>query len=175
VLAKQRAAAEPEAKALESAGLTQQRITDWAKGTAVAQREEAVVKKWVQQAGAGKKLRGGLLAAVTRRLGPKAVIDERQVEVLIKRYELELYRAKFGGRDGAARNVSTIYTGGWSDSGPTTPELRVEGGLSRATRRRIAWCAGVTAIDDQTMVKLLAIPTITERVRNPGLKRPGEM
>jgi hypothetical protein len=106
-------------------------------------------------------LRGGLLAAVTRRLGPKPVIDERQVEVLITRYELELYRAKFGARDGAAKHVSTIDTGGWSDSSPTTPELRVEGGLSQATRRRIAWCADVA--------------TIIDRVRNPGLKRPGEM
>jgi hypothetical protein len=33
----------------------------------------------------------------------------------------------------------------------------------------------VTAIDDATMVKVLGIPTITERVRNPGLRRPGEL
>jgi hypothetical protein len=175
VLAKQKAAAEAEAKVLQSAGLSQQRITDWAKGTSVAQREEDVVTKWVQQAGADKKLRGGMLAAVTKRLGPKAVIDEKQVEVLTKRYELELYRAKYGGADGAAKNVSTIYTGGWSDSAPTVPELRVAGGLSKATRRRIAWCAGVSAIDDRTMVEVLGVPTITERVRNPGLRRPGEI
>ena len=175
VLAKQKAAAEAEAGALQSAGLSQQRITDWAKGTGVAQKEEKVVTSWVQKAGADKKLRGGMLAAVQRRLGPVPVIDEKQVEELTKRYELELYRMKFGGAEGAAKNVSTIYTGGWSDSAPTTPELRVAGGLSKATRRRIAWCAGVSGIDDATMVKVLKVPTITERVRNPGLRHAGEI
>jgi hypothetical protein len=175
VMAKQKAAAEAEAKALQSAGLSQQRITDWAKGTAAAQKEEKVVTDWVKKAGADAKLRGRMEAAVTKRLGPVAVIDPAQVETLTRRYELELYRMKFGGPDGAGKNVSTVYTGGWSDSEPTRPELRVAGGLSKATRRRIAWCAGVTGIDDETMVKVLGIPTIIERKRNPGLRHPGEI
>jgi hypothetical protein len=175
VLAKQKAAAEAEAQALQSAGLSQQRIKDWAKGTAVAQNEEKVVTAWVQKAGADKKLRGGMLAAVQKRLGAVAVIDEKQVEELTKRYELELYRMKFGGPKGAGKYVRTVYTGGWADSEPTSPELRVAGGLSEATRRRIAWCAGVAAIDDATMVKVLRIPTIIERVRNPGLRHAGEI
>jgi hypothetical protein len=175
VLAKQKAAAEAEAKALQSAGLSQQRITDWAKGTSAAQKEEKVVTDWVKKAGADKKLRGRMEATVAKRLGPIPVIDPAQVEVLTKLYELELYRMKFGGPDGAGKNVSTIYTGGWSDSAPTRPELRVAGGLSKATRRRIAWCAGVTSIDDETMVRVLGIPTVIERKRNPGLRHAGEI
>ncbi len=175
VLAKQKAAAEAEKGAIESAGLSRQRITDWAKGVSVAQKEEEVVTAWLKQAGADDKRRGGMLALVQKRLGPKIVIEPEQVDALTKGYELELYRARFGGPDGAGKNVSTIYTGTWSDSSPTTPELRVAGGLSKATRRRIAWCAGVQGIDDETMVKVLRIPTIVERVRNPGLKHAGEM
>jgi hypothetical protein len=175
VLAKQKAAAEAEAKALESAGLSQKRIEDWATATAAAQKEAQVVIGWVKKAGADKRLRGRMEAAVQKRLGPVPVIDPAQVEVLTKRYELELYRAKFGGKSGAGKNVQTVYQSPWGDSEPTTPELRVAGGLSKATRRRIAWCAGVSAIDDQTMVKVLEIPTVTERKINPGLKRPGEI
>jgi hypothetical protein len=175
VMAKQKAAAEAEAKALQSAGLSQQRITDWAKGTSVAQQEEKIVTAWVKKAGADAKLRGRMEAAVVKRLGPIPVIDPAQVEVLTKRYELELYRMKFGGKDGAGKVVRTVYTGGWSDSAPTAGELRVAGGLSKATRRRIAWCAGESGIDDATMIRVLGIPTIIERKRNPGLRHAGEI
>jgi hypothetical protein len=175
VLAKQQAAAAAEKAAIESAGLSRQRITDWAKGVSVAQNEEEVVTAWLKQAGADNKQRGGMLALVQKRLGPLIVVDAKQVDALTKRYELELYRKKFGGPDGAGKYVRTIYTGLWDDSDPTSPELRVTGELSQATRRRIAWCAGVTATDDATMVKVLGISTVTERVRNPGLKRTGEM
>jgi hypothetical protein len=175
VLAKQKAAAEAEAKALESAGLSRRRIEDWAAATEAAQKEEAAVTEWVKQAGADKKLRGGMEAAVRRRLGPIPVVTKAQVDVLTMRYELELYRAKFGGEHGAGKDVRTIYTGPWDDFEVPGSELRVAGGLSQATRRRIATCAGVTATDDRTMVKVLGIRTVVERKRNPGLKRPGEM
>jgi hypothetical protein len=174
VLAKQKAAAEAEAKALESAGLSQQRIEDWAAATAAAQKEEAAVTDWVKKAGADKKLRGGMEAAVRRRLGPIAVIDEKQVAALEMRYELELYRAKFGGKGGAGKDVRTIYESPWGDTEVPGSELKVVGGLSQATRNRIATCAGVGSTDDRTMVKVLGIRTVVERKRNPGLKRPGE-
>jgi hypothetical protein len=175
VLAKQKAAAEAEAKALESAGLSQRRIEDWAEATEAAQKEEAAVTEWVKQAGADKKLRGGVEAAVRRRLGPIPVISKEQVEVLIMRYELELYRAKFGGKHGAGKDVRTIYESPWGDTEVPGTELKVAGGLSQATRRRIASCAGVNATDDRTMVKVLGIQTVVERKRNPGLRRPGEI
>jgi hypothetical protein len=172
-LEKQKAAAEAETEALESAGLRHERIADWAQATSRAQREEQTVTQWVQQAGAKKHLRGGMLAAVKARLGPILIIDESTLKALEKRYELELYRAKYRAAGSYVRTV--YYGGGLRDSDPGEPELRVSGGLSKATRRRIAECAGVTATDDETMVKVLDISTTTERVRNPGLRQPGEL
>jgi hypothetical protein len=175
VLAKQKAAADAEKAALESAGLAQQRITDWAAGIAVAQKEEAIVKGWLKKARDDGKNRGRLRALVEQRLGPLVVVDPKLVPSLISHYELALYRAKFGGKHGAGKNVRTVYESPWGDSDPTSPELRVAGGLSQATRRQIAKCAGVSATDDQTMAKVLGVQTVVERKRNPGLKRPGEM
>jgi uncharacterized protein DUF4157 len=173
VLEKRKAAQEAENDALESAGLRQERIADWAQATSRAQREELAVTQWMQQARAKQHLRGRMLAAVKESLGPILIIDEGTVKALERRYELELYRAKY---QAAGRYVRTVFYGGFMpDSDPTDPELRVSGGLSEATRRRIADCAGVTATDDETMVRILGIVTTTERVRNPGLRRPGEV
>lgn len=171
-LEKQKEAAEAEREAVESAGLRQERIGDWAQATGHAQLEELTVTKWVQQAGAKKHLLGGMLAAVKAHLGPILIIDESIVKALTMRYELELYRAKYQAAGSYVRTV--YYGGGLSDSDPTEPELRVSGGLSKATRRRIAECAGVSATDDATMVKVLGISTTTERVRNPGLRHRSE-
>ena len=170
-LAQQKAAAGAEAKALELAGLSQQRISDWSQTTALAQKEELTVTGWLQVAGPNTKLRGVMKAALEQSLGPIPIIDVAQVAILTKKYELELYRAKYK----SAKLVQTIYTGLWADSAPTRPELRVPGDLSKPTRRQIALCAGVSGTDDSTMASVLGIAVTTERKMNPGLKRPGEI
>jgi hypothetical protein len=83
-LAQQKAAAAAEAKALELAGLSQERISDWSQATALAQREEMTVTGWIQSAGPNTKLRGVMKAAVERSLGPIPIIDVAQVEILTK-------------------------------------------------------------------------------------------
>jgi hypothetical protein len=85
-------------------------------------------------------------------------------------YELELYRTKFK----TAKFVQTIYMGPLGDSQPLGPTLRVSGNLSKALRKRIAVCAGVSGTDDATMAKVLGIPVTTEKIINPGLKKAGE-
>jgi hypothetical protein len=163
VLEKQKAAKEAEAKALESAGLGQERITDWAQAAGKAQKEKLTVRDWVKKAGDDKKLRGGVKAAVTQRLGPIPMIDANQVEPLIKKYELELYRKKF------QATSQYVVTPTIVDFHKTErKELRVPGGLSQATRRRIAWCADVHRTDDETMAMALAIPTTHEKEQYPG-------
>jgi hypothetical protein len=170
-LAQQRAAAAAEAKALELAGLSQQRISDWSQATALAQKEELTVTGWIQHAGPDTKLRGVMKAAVERSLGPIPIIDTAQVALLTKKYELELYRAKYK----TARYVATIIMSPWGDSAPSRPELRVSGDLSKPTRARIAYCAGVGGTDDATMAGVLGIAVTTEKMMNPGLRRPGEI
>jgi hypothetical protein len=108
-LAQQKAAASAEAKALALAGLAQERISDWSQATAFAQKEELTVTGWIKDAGSNTKLRGVMTAAVQRSLGPIPMIDAAQVETLTKKYELELYRAKFKN----ATFVKTIYMGPW--------------------------------------------------------------
>jgi Domain of unknown function (DUF4157) len=157
VLEKRKAAQEAEAKALESAGLGQERITDWAQAAGKAQKEQLEVTKWVKQAGADKKLAGGVEAAVRERLGPIPIIDPNQVDPLIKRYELELYRTKF---QATSKYVVTTTVVDFRKT--ERKELRVPGGLSQATRRRIAACAGVSRTDDETMAAVLVIPATRE-------------
>ena len=120
VIEKQKAATEAEAKALESAGLGRQRITDWSKATGAAQKEQRIVTGWVKQAGNNKRLQGHIEEAVQKRLGPIPIIDEKQVDILTKKYELQLYRMKY--RE-TAEYVQTVYVTLWADSAPTIPRI----------------------------------------------------
>lgn len=162
VLEKQKAAEEAEAKARESAGLGQQRITDWAQAVNVAQKEKLMVREWVHQADVAKKLRGGVRAAVQERLGPIPIIDPEQTEILIKKYELELYRKKY-----QATSQYAVVTTVVDFHKSTRKELRVAGGLSQKTRKRIAECADVSGTDDETMATVLRIPP-THESEYPG-------
>lgn len=154
---KRKAAEEAEAKALESAGLGQERITDWARAVGKAQKEEKTVTEWVKKAGDDKKLRGGVEAAVQERLGPIPIMDENETKPLIERYELELYRKKY-----QAISKYAVITTIVDFRKSTEKELRVAGGLSQVTRRRIAECAGVSRTDDETMARVLGIPPTYE-------------
>ncbi len=128
VLAKQKAAAAVEAKALESAGISRQRITDWAQATNVAQKENQTVTSWVKQAGDENKLRSGLRAAVEARLGPIPIVDPAQVAVLTNLYELELYRAKFRA---LGSFVQTVYLSRGATPNPRAPSWTSTAGCPR--------------------------------------------
>jgi hypothetical protein len=171
VFAKQKEAKEAGAKALESAGIRQERITDWAQATAVAQKEENSVIEWVQQAARNKKMRGRMNEAVQMRLGPILIIDPKQVEILTKKYELKLYQMHYSA---TGRYEHTFWIG-MGDRIPAGAELRVSDGLALKTRQRIAWCADVSGTDDETMVTVLGIPSTYKYERLPGLRIPGEV
>jgi Domain of unknown function (DUF4157) len=163
VLEKRKAAEELEAKALESAGLGQERIKDWSEALSKAQKEEQTVSSWVEQAGADKKLAGGVKAAVEERLGPIPIIDPKEVEPLIEGYELELYRKKF---QATSQYVVTPIIVDFHKT--ERKELRVPGELSQATRKRIAKCAGVSRTDDEKMAEVLGIPVTHGKEEYPG-------
>ncbi len=166
-------AAKAESEALESAHLGQERIADWSKATGRAQREQISVTEWIKRAGEKKRLRGRMLAAVEERLGPIPVVDEKWVEPFTKHYELELYRMKYKAEGSYVQTVIDSVMGTGGHSPPSEPELRVPGGLSQATRRRIAWCAGLSAsdTDDEMMAMVLHIPLYT--VHQMPQLRPG--
>jgi hypothetical protein len=163
-------ARELEEKEVEKAGLGLERIAEWTKASGAAQREQAKVKEWIRKAAAEQKLRGKMYAAVRERLGPVPFVDDTPPEPLIKKYELELYRMKY---KKTAAYVRTIHYYAFSEDEPSKPMLRVAGGLSQATRRRIAYCADVTGTDDETMAKVLGIETTTESKLTTFVAYPG--
>ena len=136
----QEAAAAEEANAKEMAGLHSGRVTDWTKAIQDSRLQENKVTEWLRQA-VNKGSRGGLEAAVKKRLGEIPQVSEKFQDTFAKSYELKLYRAKYVG----ARWVTT-ETDYWSATGTADQTLtssRLEGGsLSAATRRRIAEIAG---------------------------------
>jgi hypothetical protein len=94
---------------------------------------------------------------VENRLGPVPIIDKNAVEPLIEQYELELYRRKL-----RPHSQYVLITTVADFHKATRKVLHVPGGLSQATRRRIAKCAGVGRTDDETMARVLGIPATYE-------------
>lgn len=94
VKAKEKAATEAEAEAKESAAMHSGRIADLAKALEQLDAQEDAVIAWLKQAQARGEHRGGIEAAVKKRLGPEPPKPEQVRAPLEKQYELALYEKK---------------------------------------------------------------------------------
>jgi hypothetical protein len=104
VKAKQEAATQAEAEAKEAAAMHGGRIADLANALSQLEAQQKTVIGWLKQAQARGEHRGGIEAAVLKRLGPEPP-DPAQVRApLEKQYELALYeKTRFTGRSRARR------------------------------------------------------------------------
>jgi hypothetical protein len=94
VKAKEKAASEAEAEAKESAAMHSGRISDLAKALEQIDAQEDAIIAWLKRAQTRGEHRGGIEAAVKKRLGPDPPKPEQVRGPLEKQYELTLYEKK---------------------------------------------------------------------------------
>jgi hypothetical protein len=163
--ARQAEAKEAENEAREYAKLRDIRLTEWTSATQTVEKDENDLTQWLEHVSGSGRLRGHLRRYVELRLGPKPQVSLELKNAIVSQYELHLYKEHFGGAQGVAKFVRyEHFDRGERWIGPGG----LEGGPSQATRRRIAYVAGLNAnpdsddhTDDKTMIELLEIASTT--------------
>jgi hypothetical protein len=176
---RRKAAREAESQAKEFAKLGEKRLSDKASALRRVEDEEELLTEWLFLVAGSDRLRGTMWKYVELHLGPVPKVSKELTNEVKWKYELVLYREHFGGAGGIASVVRTRYETPGAPDLVTSGELK--GGPSQVTRRRVAFVAGLNSddnsdehTDDDTMIRVLEIGSVTKTERNPGLRKRGE-